>query len=92
MKLVKTAFLAAALVFQIAAAQQGPISLSFSDTDVSQVLKAIGLRSNASIVYSGHDKLPVTINVTADSVEEAIRAAASAARRNPSAHRGDRRR
>ncbi len=80
MKVYKIACLAVALAFQVAsAAQQGPISLAFSDTDVSQVLRAIGVRTGASIVYSGQDKLPITLNVVADSVEDAVRSTASAA-------------
>lgn len=81
MKSIKAGCLAGALVLAclVAEAQQGTINLSFSGTDVAQVLRAIGVRTGASIVYSGQDKLPITLNVSATTVDEAVRSAVSAA-------------
>ncbi|MBI3721161.1 MAG: STN domain-containing protein, partial [Fimbriimonas ginsengisoli] len=80
MRLVIVACAALVLAGQAAWAQnEGSISLAFSDTEVAQVLKAIGVRTGASIVYSGQDKLPITLNVKADSLEDAIRSVVSAA-------------
>ncbi len=78
-------FIRLALVFtllaSIAMAQKGPeqIKIVFSDTDIAQVLRAISIRTGASIVYSGKEKHPVTLNVTVSKVEDAVRSAASAA-------------
>ena len=52
MKFVTTASLALAIAFQCALGQSQHINLSFSDTNLSQVLKAISMRTGASIVYS----------------------------------------
>jgi len=81
MKSIKAACVAGIVLFacQVAGAQQSTISLSFSGTDVSQVLRAIGIRTGASIVYSGQEKLPITLNVAVDTVDEAIRCTVSAA-------------
>ncbi|MEZ0325263.1 MAG: hypothetical protein ACAH95_05110 [Fimbriimonas sp.] len=70
-----------ALILSTAIAQKGPeqIKIVFSDTDIAQVLRAISIRTGASIVYSGKDKHPVTLNVTVSQVEDAVRSAASAA-------------
>jgi type II secretory pathway component GspD/PulD (secretin) len=59
---------------------QQKMQLTFSQTDVAQVLKAISLRTGANIVYAGgKESIPITLNVNADTAEEAIRAATSAA-------------
>jgi type II secretory pathway component GspD/PulD (secretin) len=64
----------------IAAPTQGQaISLNFSNTDIGQVFRAIGLRTGANIVYGSADKTPVTLHLEAQSVEEAVRAAAASA-------------
>jgi type II secretory pathway component GspD/PulD (secretin) len=52
----------------------------FSETNVSTVLKAIGTRTGANVVYVGSkEKIPITINLTVNSAEEAVRSAVSAA-------------
>ena len=53
--------------------------LIFSDTDVADVLRSISLRTGANIVYSAAEPLPISVNVTVNGSEEAVRAAASAA-------------
>jgi type II secretory pathway component GspD/PulD (secretin) len=70
-----------ALTASIALGQKRPedIKIVFSDTDIAQVLRAISIRTGASIVYSAKDKHPVTLNVTVNNVEDAVRSAASAA-------------
>jgi general secretion pathway protein D len=56
-----------------------PISLNFSQTDVSQIFRAIGMRTGANIIYSGADKLPVTLHFNAENADEAIRGTTAAA-------------
>ncbi len=53
--------------------------LQFVNTDVSDVLQAISIKTHASIVYSALLKRPISINMTANSVNEAIGFAAAAA-------------
>jgi len=53
--------------------------LIFSETDVADVLRSISLRTGANIVYSSAEPLPISINVTVNGAEDAVRAAASAA-------------
>jgi type II secretory pathway component GspD/PulD (secretin) len=80
MKIIRLA-LVLLLLASVAWAQKRPeeIKIVFSDTDIAQVLRAISIRTGASIVYSGKDKHPVTLNVTVTRVEDAVRSAASAA-------------
>ncbi len=80
MKLIRLA-LVFTLLASFAVAQKRPeeIKIVFSDTDIAQVLRAISIRTGASIVYSGKEKHPVTLNVTVSQVEDAVRSAASAA-------------
>jgi hypothetical protein len=53
--------------------------LIFSETDVADVLRSISLRTGANIVYSAAEPLPISVNVTVNGSEEAVRAASSAA-------------
>jgi type II secretory pathway component GspD/PulD (secretin) len=57
----------------------GRFRLSFSETDVAQVLKAVSMRTGVNIVYSGQTKIPITLNVSAESAEDALRSIVSAA-------------
>ncbi len=76
-KLLYAAIALALASTPIGARQQGPgMAMAFTDTDVAQVLKAIGLRTGATIVYAGKDKATTTVNATVHSAEEAIRAVA----------------
>ncbi|HEY0866587.1 MAG TPA: hypothetical protein VGE01_04385 [Fimbriimonas sp.] len=61
------------------AAQSQTISLNFSQTDVGQVFRAIGLRTGANIVYASTEKIPVTLHMEAQSIEEAVRGASASA-------------
>jgi type II secretory pathway component GspD/PulD (secretin) len=78
---MKTKHLALCLILSLSAgAALGggqPISMIFSDTDVSQALKAISVRTHVNIIYAGKEKIPVTVNVKVDTPEEAIRSVAS---------------
>ena len=55
------------------------IRLQFVNTDVSDVLQAISVKTHANIVYPALLKRPISLNITAGSVGEAIGYAASAA-------------
>jgi type II secretory pathway component GspD/PulD (secretin) len=57
----------------------GSISMSFNETDIGQVLKAISLKTGANIVYVSKAKAPVTLNITGQTPEEAIRSAVASA-------------
>jgi len=58
----------------------GPMRMVFSETSVATVLKAIGTRTGANVVYvGGKDRIPITINLTVNSAEDAVRSAVSAA-------------
>jgi len=59
--------------------QTASIRLRFSDTDVSDVLQALALRTHANIVFPSELKKPISLNVTASSVDEALRYIAAAA-------------
>ena len=55
-----------------AAAQDGqPFRLVFANATLSSVLRAVGLRTGANIVYVGKEDPPVTIDVTAGNADEA---------------------
>lgn len=56
-----------------------PIALNFSQTDVSQIFRAIGMRTNTNIIYANAEKVPVTLHFNAANADEAIRGTASAA-------------
>jgi len=56
-----------------------PLTLNFSQTDVGQIFRAIGMRTGANIIFSGNDKISVSINFSARSADEAIRGTTAAA-------------
>jgi type II secretory pathway component GspD/PulD (secretin) len=56
-----------------------PVRLQFVNTDVSDVLQAISVKTHANIVYPALLKRPISLNITAGTVGEAIGYAASAA-------------
>ena len=64
-----------------AAAQQDgqPFRLVFANATLSSVLRAVGLRTGANIVYVGKDDPNVTIDVTAGNADEALRFVTTAA-------------
>ncbi len=55
------------------------VRLQFVNTDVSDVLQAISVKTHANIVYPALLKRPVSLNITAGSIGEAIGYASSAA-------------
>ena len=55
------------------------VRLQFVNTDVSDVLQAISMKTHASVVYSAQTKRPISLNISASTVSEAIGFAASAA-------------
>lgn len=55
------------------------VRLQFVNTDVSDVLQAISVKTRANIVYPALLKRPISLNITAGSIGEAIGYAASAA-------------
>ena len=59
--------------------QDGTIRLRFADTDVSDVLQALALRTHANIVFPAELKKPVSLNVTATTPNEALRYITAAA-------------
>ena len=59
--------------------RRGDIKIRFVDTDVSEVLQALGVRTKDNIVYAGQGKKLISINVNASSTEEALRYITAAA-------------
>lgn len=51
----------------------------FTDTDAAYVLQAISKQTGESILYNNKNKVSITLNLSVNSVEEAIRAVSSAA-------------
>lgn len=58
---------------------QRRIQMTFFDTDIALVLKAISVQTKANIVLASQEKAKVSINVSAATADEAIRAATAAA-------------
>ncbi len=58
---------------QINNPRRGDIRIRFVDTDVSEVLQALGVRTRDNIVYAGAGKKLISINVNASTTEEALR-------------------
>ncbi len=67
------------LMVAIAAAQTQPFRLVFANTNLSSVLRAIGLKTGANIVYVGKEDPAVTLDVTAGNADEALRFVTTAA-------------
>ncbi|MCW5943385.1 MAG: hypothetical protein KIS66_14230 [Fimbriimonadaceae bacterium] len=61
-------------------AQPKPFRLSFADTDLNTVVRAISLRTGADVVYGGPLDVKVSLNVTANDAEEALRLVTAAAK------------
>jgi type II secretory pathway component GspD/PulD (secretin) len=79
MKVIRHLTLAILVAVTAAASAQNPIRLIFSNTDVSDVLRAISLKTGANIVYSAQETIPISLNITARNAEEAVRATSAAA-------------
>lgn len=79
-KLLGTLLLSVVLATQaLAQSAPGSFRVVFSNTEVSDILSAVALRSRASIVYSNPEKIKITINIEAKGAEDAIRCVASSA-------------
>lgn len=81
MRLLRFTFLLLVIaVAALVAAQDGqPFRLVFANTNLSSVLRAVGLKTGANIVYVGKDDPNVTVNVTAGNADEALRFVTTAA-------------
>ena len=77
----KTPILALLAIAASVSAQQAghKISMVFTDTDAAFVLQAISKQTGVSILYNNKTKIPVTLNLSVDTADEAIRAVTSAA-------------
>ena len=78
----KTPLLAFLAISAVATAQQSGhprISMVFTDTDAAYVLQAISKQTGESILYNNKNKVSVTLNLSVNSVDEAIKAVSSAA-------------
>lgn len=64
----------------LAGAQGKPFRLSFADTDLNTVVRAISLRTGADVVYGGPLDVKVSLNVTANDAEDALRLVTAAAK------------
>src|SRR4051812_11543858 len=53
--------------------------LRFANTDVSDVLQALSLKTKASIVFPSQFKKPISVDITASTTEEALRFVTAAA-------------
>lgn len=58
---------------------QGPIRLVFDRTEVADVLRALALKTRANLVFPAAAGKPITLNVTARTVDEALRFVTAAA-------------
>jgi general secretion pathway protein D len=80
---MKTTPLLAFLAISAAAMAQQPghsrITIIFTDTDAAYVLQAISKQTGESILYNNKAKVSITMNLTVNTVDEAIRAVSSAA-------------
>jgi len=62
-----------------AARQAGTVPIVFTDTDVSEVLQAIGRAFRINLIYPAQLKKPISINVRVRSEDEALRYVTAAA-------------
>ena len=56
-----------------------PFRLVFANTNLSSVLRAVGIRTGANIVYVGKEDPTITLDVTAGNADEALRFVTTAA-------------
>jgi type II secretory pathway component GspD/PulD (secretin) len=58
-----------------------PIRMVFNDTDVATILRAISTKSGVTIIYanSNKEKTPISLNLRAGSVEQAVKIVAASA-------------
>src|SRR5512140_1847319 len=67
------------LALAMLTASAEPVKMVFSDTDVATVFRAISAQTGGTIVYSNKEKAPVTLNLQATSVEQAVKIVAATA-------------
>jgi hypothetical protein len=82
MVMKKSTFLAYLALTSATLAQQGMgprISMVFTDTDASLALMAISMRTGANIVYANKTKTTITLKLSVNTAEEAVRSVTSAA-------------
>ena len=53
--------------------REASFRLRFANTDVSDVLQALSLKTKASIVFPSQIKKPISVDITATTTEEALR-------------------
>ncbi len=78
----KTSLLAFIALTSAALAQQPVqhhISMVFTDTDASLALMAISMRTGANIIYANKTKTPITLKLSVNTTEEAVRSVSSSA-------------
>ncbi|MDR3688777.1 MAG: type II and III secretion system protein [Fimbriimonas sp.] len=78
----KTTFLAFLALAGATVAQQGftpRISMVFTDTDASLALMAISMRTGANIVYANKTKTTITLKLSVNTAEEAVRSVTASA-------------
>lgn len=78
----KTSLLAFVALTGITLAHQGAnrlITMVFTDTDASLALMAISMRTGANIVYANKVKIPITLKLSVNTTEEAVRSVSSSA-------------
>jgi len=68
-----------ALALASAQMRADAIKMVFNDTDVSTILRAISERTHTTIVYVNKDKVPITVSITADTVDQAVKIVAATA-------------
>jgi len=67
------------MVAIVTAQNTQPFRLVFANTSLSSVLRAVGIRTGANIVYVGKEDPSVTLDVTAGNADEALRFVTTAA-------------
>ena len=78
----KTSLLAFVALTGVTLAHQGAnrlITMVFTDTDASLALMAISMRTGANIVYANKTKQPITLKLSVNTTEEAVRSVSSSA-------------
>ncbi len=78
----KTTLLAFIALTGVTLAQQSAsrlITMVFTDTDASLALMAISMRTGANIVYANKTKIPITMKLSVNTTEEAVKSVSSSA-------------
>ena len=78
-RLLLVSLVIAVAAFAAAQPDGQPFRLVFANTSLSSVLRAVGIRTGANIVYVGKDDPAITLDVTAGDADEALRFVTTAA-------------